>query len=519
MALPNPSMNFTPYDTLTAAELDNLVENIEALADGTGLNDAVITQDKLATGADFATGWNVNALPAVSAVTNNGNRSYTLTHASSVASLVSEGMRRRFTRTVAANTYMGGLMNGSSHYFTKTSPSGTLGTVTNNFTIEAWVQPTSYAAGPFCGRSDATRANSFGLEMTATGAVRAYVFNGGTGNYRYIDTSQSLPLNKKTHVAMSWASGTILIYLDGISVPLNTVATAGTNPTTAGTGGDFSIGRAGAYAANYFPGYISNVAVFDAVLSASTIKEHSTYKLTGSETNCIGAWSLDNTANDQSSAGNNLTATGGVGFSNVSPFGNNGKSSTLEYGLVMDVSSDGLTEVVQVPEGCALPTTGGITASAYSTQANPFGWVSDKGRWEVSFLANTLIGAAYAAINQWKNAPVTFSVPTGKWAVGYQCHIHAASTVAGVRNITFLLASFTPTNTVCNYELSSSYYVGATTGNTDIIVNVSRYAYYSHSSSTTYTPYAQLSSASGVETFNLRGDIGQTKFMALPSGL
>ena len=372
MALPNIGMNFTPYDTLTAAELDNLVENIEALADGTGLNDAVITQDKLATGADFATGWNVNALPAVTAVTNNGNRSYTLTHASSVASLVSEGMRRRFQRTVAANTYMGGLFNGSSHYFTKTSPSGTLGTVTNNFTIEAYVQPTSYATGFITGRLDATTANGFILRMESDGRAGVQVFNAGSGNFRAIATYQSLPLNKKTHVTASWTSGTVVIYFDGVSVPVAAAVTGGTAPTTAGTGGDFSIGRAGAYANYYFPGYISNVAVYDAVLSPATIREHAKGKLLGNEPNCIGAWSLDNTPNDQSAAGNNLTATGGVGFSNVSPFGNNGKSSTLEYGLTMSVSSDGLTEVVQVPEGCALPTA--ITSQDYSTQGNPFGF-------------------------------------------------------------------------------------------------------------------------------------------------
>lgn len=35
MALPNPSMSFTPFDILTAAEMNDLVENIEALANWT----------------------------------------------------------------------------------------------------------------------------------------------------------------------------------------------------------------------------------------------------------------------------------------------------------------------------------------------------------------------------------------------------------------------------------------------------------------------------------------------------
>lgn len=39
MPLPNPGMDFTPFDTLPAASLDDLVENIEALADGTAISD------------------------------------------------------------------------------------------------------------------------------------------------------------------------------------------------------------------------------------------------------------------------------------------------------------------------------------------------------------------------------------------------------------------------------------------------------------------------------------------------
>ena len=44
-------MDFVAFDTLTAAQLDDIVENVEALAAGTGLNDGVVTPDKIATGA------------------------------------------------------------------------------------------------------------------------------------------------------------------------------------------------------------------------------------------------------------------------------------------------------------------------------------------------------------------------------------------------------------------------------------------------------------------------------------
>lgn len=50
MTLPYPAMDFVPFDTLPAAELDKLVANIESLADGSGIDSNVITTDKLAVG-------------------------------------------------------------------------------------------------------------------------------------------------------------------------------------------------------------------------------------------------------------------------------------------------------------------------------------------------------------------------------------------------------------------------------------------------------------------------------------
>lgn len=53
MSLPNPGMTFTPFDPLTAAEMNDLVENIEALAAGTGLDTNAVGASKLATSAIF----------------------------------------------------------------------------------------------------------------------------------------------------------------------------------------------------------------------------------------------------------------------------------------------------------------------------------------------------------------------------------------------------------------------------------------------------------------------------------
>lgn len=43
--LPNTGMSFTPFDPLPASDLNDLVENIEALSDGTGIiNNAILTR-------------------------------------------------------------------------------------------------------------------------------------------------------------------------------------------------------------------------------------------------------------------------------------------------------------------------------------------------------------------------------------------------------------------------------------------------------------------------------------------
>ena len=53
MSLPNPSMSFTPFDQLPASDLNDIVENVEALAAGTGLDDGVVTSEKLTATVGF----------------------------------------------------------------------------------------------------------------------------------------------------------------------------------------------------------------------------------------------------------------------------------------------------------------------------------------------------------------------------------------------------------------------------------------------------------------------------------
>ncbi len=47
MALPHPSMNFVPLDTLTASELNQIVANILALSNGTGIGNGAVKPEHL----------------------------------------------------------------------------------------------------------------------------------------------------------------------------------------------------------------------------------------------------------------------------------------------------------------------------------------------------------------------------------------------------------------------------------------------------------------------------------------
>jgi hypothetical protein len=353
---------------------------------------------------------------------------------------------------------MGGLLNGSSQYFTKVTPSGTLSTVTDNFTILGYIQPTAYTQGMLCGRLDSGVTNGIFWRMEATGQLTLSIYNGGGANFRTISTYQSVSLTKKTYVAVTYASGTTTVYLDGVSVPVQAASTSGTAPTTAGTGGDWSIGRGGAFNGQYFPGYLSNFAVFNAVLSAATIRSYGTYKLTGAETNCIGAWSLDNVLTDQNAAANNLTAVASAGFtSGLSPFSTpaSGTSDGLtDYGIIQSVSfSTNTTVVVQVPEGCTIPTSGGVSAVSYSSVKAPYGFPGDDDKWTLQTVIFALTMPTWTAgVYNYTNAKI--AMPVGSWQLGCQIHTGMTNSIASGQDARWALYPSTAT-TVTNANVEA----------------------------------------------------------------
>ncbi len=412
----------------------------------------------------LAGGWITGTLPAASGtITNNGNRSYDITFASTVASLLSPGMRLRTTRTVTAPTQCADLESGSSQYFNDTSVSGI--TFTDDFVCGAWVKLESYTASNIIiSRFNGT--SGWFAYINTSGQVVLQGNNAGGGNYSNVTSYQAVPLNKWTHIAVQLdmsaftaTTTTSYVMIDGVNVP-SAVARAGTNPTALVQAGNLEVGAYNGGTAP-FDGKLAQVFVSSAKITQANVQALMSQGLTTADTatySLASAYSLSNSITDlNTTSANNLTAQGSAVATNAdSPFGqdsNGVTAGTTDYALVMKVST--ATATVQVPEGCTIPTSGGVSAVAYSTTTSPFGFTLDKGRWEV------LQRSAYTAVqanpvsNTWYNLTSTtavtgghvLTIPVGAWRVDYR--VVASSTTATVSTA---VGAYTSLHTANNAE-------------------------------------------------------------------
>ena len=459
-------------------------------------------------------GWISGGLPAVSSVTNNGNRSYDITFASTVASLLTPGMRLRATRTVTAPIQCADLEASSSQYFSKASATGfSTGTT---WTYKAKIKLESYTLGCIAALSDGT--NNLGIYVLATGQLQ---MNGGTVAVPDLVTSyQSVPLGKWTDVSISMTIGTPTgeVRIDDVVVPSFVTASAATT-FTVGTPTMY-IGRDSS--GNYFDGKIAQVAIFNAVISDATLKTYSGQTMTGSETSLEGFWSLNGVLTDLSANANTLTASGGaLATATDSPFGqdsNGVTAGTTDYALVMKVSTT--TATVQVPEGCTIPTSGGVSAVAYSTATSPFGFTLDKGRWEVgTYIKITTLQNSPVA-STWYNMTSTsgtsggsyLTVPVGQWDVSYD----ALCQITGTTNTIALNTLSKASSTEDDKDYTDRF--GQAGAITSMLQKTGRSKRQSLSIATPFYLNTSTDQAS-VSNVNNIGSSATTRILATPAGI
>lgn len=441
-----------------------------------------------------ADGWTTaEATPAT--VTANGNRSYSLVFSSvDMTDTVSPGMRLKMTRTVTAPTQCTDLESGSSQYYSKSSPNKL--TFTDDFVCSAWIKLESYpAGGSLCviaSRSDNT--NGWYFAINEYGQVMLNGTNGAAGNYSRITSTPSVPLGKWVHVAAqldmsAYSASTTNSYvmLDGVDIP-GVVSRAGTNPTAMGVqAGSLYIG---AYVGPlyYFDGKIAQVAVYSAKVTQATILASMHQTLSGSETSLASAYSFNNSIADlNTTTPNDLTAQGSAVATNAdSPFAQDAQgvpTGTTEYAIVTKTAfSTNTTLTVQVPEGGAIPTSGGVSAISYSTHRVPFGFISDKGRWSVFLMATgvSIIQASVTAGTVYNVSSIKILVPVGRWTRALQGYVQLTGNTTAEKDIYTAVSE--SSSAVAQGDLKHYLYMnyGGTLGTT---VNV--YDKYSPASMTT----------------------------------
>jgi len=368
-------------------------------------------------------------------VTYNGNRSFqAVVSGADLTSFLSNGMRLKLTRTTAPPTQCTDLESSSSQYWSKTSPAGT--TFTDDFVCSAWVKLESYTSGDIISRFNGTSGWRFYLN--ADGTVRLIGYNAGAANYSHVTSYQSLPLGKWVHIAaqldmsaFTATTTTSYIMMDGVNVPAS-VTRAGTNPTALVQAGDLQVGAYNG-ATSPFDGKLAQVWYSSAKITQATILTFINQTMTGSETSIVSLFKFDGNGNDSSANANNLTAQNGATATTVdSPF------NSTEYGIITAIAfSTDTTMTVQVPEGYAIPTsTGGLSAMAYSTAANPLNFPSDRGKWRISSILRVQTAVtSNATYNTFASNGWAISVPIGAFNVGACLPMYSAATTAVAFNL------------------------------------------------------------------------------------
>ena len=394
--------------------------------------DGIITKAKFATAekAEFDSGWATRygntTFPAPTTVTALGNRSYQMVwNGVDLTGYINPGTRLRTTRTVAAPTQATSL-NGTTQYYSKTTPTGSAFTTT--FTCVAWVKLSSYQTGGIIARRNAsTEGWSFGVNASGQLEITALRI---AGNSKTGTTYQSLPLNRWVHVAASMdvtvgETTASTMYIDGVSVPylgaITGTATALVQGTTA-----LVVGSQQSAGANYFAGKIVQPAVFSSVLSSATILASMNQGLLGTETSLVSAYSFNGVITDLNTTNaNDLTANGGAVATNAdSPFGGQASgliSSTVDYGITQTaVFATNTTVVAQVSEGNTIPTSGGVSAVSYSSAKAPFGFPAESRKWRITSLLRTdFATTSNATYGAFISGGWALNVPIGAWNLGW----------------------------------------------------------------------------------------------------
>ncbi|HKF41482.1 MAG TPA: LamG domain-containing protein, partial [Thermoanaerobaculia bacterium] len=192
---------------------------------------------------------------------------------------------------------------------------GTPTTATDNWTIDAWINPANLSQLGMAvsnGFDDGTNGDGYALGIGNGSGAAGNKLQGLLCGVVFLDSGFTFPAaNQWYHVAMVRDSGTTKFYVNGTQTP-NTFTTAPKSPTQLRIGGQIGI--------RFFAGLVDEVEVFSRALSQPEIAAIANAGSAGKCSACTAPplnlaswWRAENNANDFFN-NNNGTVSGGVTF-------------------------------------------------------------------------------------------------------------------------------------------------------------------------------------------------------------
>lgn len=182
--------------------------------------------------------------------------------------------------------------NGWSGYFDGasrvTAPAGSnFAYGTGAFTIEAWIKPSSFTAGPIIFSQSTSTINYFVFSISSAAQLRLTANISGTGT-AIVATSETVPLNQWSHVALvreGTGTNQLKFYINGVLAGTGTTAVDFTDTTRLPSIGAYTH----TFATNAFTGHISNLRVIKGQALYTGAFTPATSPLTSSTVGATGA--------------------------------------------------------------------------------------------------------------------------------------------------------------------------------------------------------------------------------------
>lgn len=454
--------NVSSGDIIYAADHNELGSRIAAVVNGnlddnniSAMSGSKVTAGTLpATALDTASagGWISSSLTFTYSA-NDGGKEFVLTPSADPTSLLSAGMKFKVTRGTTPPTQCMAFTAASSQSASKSSPSGI--TFTGNFACEAWIYLLSYpsATAAIVGR-DSAAGSASGWEFAVnTSGQLLLVFRNASGSTSFT-TFQSLPLNRWVHVAAAAtvATPTVAFYMNAVSVPGSSSATAATSVVQAST--SLALGK-GNNSTGYLNGYLSEVRVWSTAQTQANIKSNMAISLTGSESNLAALFQGNGNFNDKTSNANNLTANNSaIATQAANPY------NATEYAVITKVASNAVT--VFTGTDYTIPDMT-LSSPYYSTSRAPNGGNWQRTHWVTENIQQATATKNTATSGTWQNTGAStgdfgqITLPIGEWDVYVQTAMFATSTTSGPvsAQATLSSANNSATNPEFNHDVAA----------------------------------------------------------------